>query len=243
MNTERMQMFVKDLMKVSVYDKESGNFICKRQVGNRRIGDEMGFVDRGIRKVQVNGIVERVHRVVFFIETGRLARRIRHINGNRLDNRTENLREISQREAVQKRERMRSDNASGICRLFYRKSKAGWYCGVRIDGKYKERRIKCFENAEQECKDFLKQFNGKVFHLTKETDAKFAQKQKKIQAKGSTGDYLSVMDAYNSILLKSKEFQKNKGAELWEFNEKKALREIAVNMKPGELIILKEILK
>ena len=239
---ERMELLVRKLLKVAVYDRRSGNFVCKVPVGNRSIGDEMGFIDRGIKKIQIDGTKERVHRIVYFLETGKIPHGIRHINGNRLDNRFENLRKISTREAVQKREKMRSDNTSGVCRLFYRKSKAGWYCGVRINGKYKERRIKNFENAENECIEFLSKFNNAIYHLTKETDKKFKEKQKRVVAEALAEDYVMCMEKYEKILEREKERQSENGAELWEFKVGEEIRKIATCMSAGELVVLKELI-
>lgn len=240
---ERMECLVGKLLAVAAYDRRTGNFVCRAPIGNRSIGNEMGFIDGGIKKIQIDGMKERVHRIVYFLETGKIPSGIRHINGNRLDNRFENLRKISTCEAVQKRERMRSDNTSGICRLFYRKSKAGWFCGVRLNGKYKEIRIKNIKNAEEECKEFLKGFSGAVNHLTKKTDLDFEKKQIEVSAEAHDYDFVKICELYREISEEMSRFRENKSATLWRFNETDLMREYARKMTAGELIAAREVLR
>jgi hypothetical protein len=60
------------------------------------IGTEAGYVNkRGYRAVGWNKRLYRAHRIVFLMHYGYMPEQIDHINGNRDDNRIENLREAT----------------------------------------------------------------------------------------------------------------------------------------------------
>lgn len=62
------------------------------------VGKECGYINKGYRKMKCQGRNELVHRVIWFICKGSWpldSKDIDHINQNKLDNRIENLREVS----------------------------------------------------------------------------------------------------------------------------------------------------
>lgn len=87
------------------YDKATGNLHWKVPAGNGRIkaGTKAGYPTKcGGVKVMYKKKGYFVHHVVWLIHTGLLPKKfIDHINGNRSDNRIENLRECNQSENMQ----------------------------------------------------------------------------------------------------------------------------------------------
>lgn len=99
------------------YDELTGSFTYLKSAGCRKAGDEVGWVDssNGIsyRVTKVNREKVRLHRLAFFYVNGRWPNQIDHINGNGLDNRLENLREVFGNENNMNT-RILKNNKSGI---------------------------------------------------------------------------------------------------------------------------------
>ena len=84
------------------FDHKDGHLYWKKV--NRQqhlVGKEVGSIHpTGYRHVTWNGKVHKVHRLIFLLEHGYLPKEIDHINGDRQDNRLENLRSNKKRESV-----------------------------------------------------------------------------------------------------------------------------------------------
>jgi len=78
-----------------MYDK--GQLVWRRDMGrNRRLGDRAGTLkNTGYRSVQLYGEAYQEHRLVYLLCHGNLPDMIDHINGDKQDNRVENLRETT----------------------------------------------------------------------------------------------------------------------------------------------------
>lgn len=86
----------------------------------------------GYRIVSVRGQNVGAHRLIWFMHHGSLPEEVDHINGDRADNRIENLRASTHRENCRNRKTY-SSNTSGKKGVYYHEGKKRWQ--VYVDGK------------------------------------------------------------------------------------------------------------
>jgi hypothetical protein len=128
-----------DVMKQALearYEYQDGGLYVKQKYhGQVAIGDRAGTLVRdGYRQLRIHGKQYLEHRLIWLLHTGSLPTdEIDHINGDRQDNRIENLRLVSRDMNMQNQRTARRDNTSGL--LGVRKSGAKWYATIGIDGK------------------------------------------------------------------------------------------------------------
>ena len=146
------------------YDPNTGLFYWNSPRANNKIqaGDTAGSLHpTGYVKLsftyecKVRSI--HAHRLAYYMTYGNLPRVIDHINGNGSDNRIENLREVTQSEN-RMNARVRSDNASKVTGVYYRKDCDKWRAEITKDGnrshlgffKTKEEAVRARKDAEKE---------------------------------------------------------------------------------------------
>ena len=78
----------------------------------------------------------KVHRLIFLLEYGYLPKEIDHINGDRQDNRIENLREVT-RSQNQFNKTMCKNNTSGTRGVSWHQKSGSWVVRVCANGKSK----------------------------------------------------------------------------------------------------------
>jgi hypothetical protein len=101
------------------------------------VGQEAGSIHlTGYRHVTWQGKVYKVHRLIFLLEHGYLPKEIDHINGNRQDNRVENLRDVT-RSQNQFNKAMCKNNTSGTRGVSWHKKSNAWLVRVCAGGKTK----------------------------------------------------------------------------------------------------------
>jgi len=133
------------------YDKETGNLIWKikpSSKGNRvKVGDIAGTVkSHGYLCVGINYNSYRAHRLIFLMHKGYLPKTIDHINGDRLDNRIENLRAVTASQNQHNR-KTNANNTSGYKGVGWIKTKKKWRARITLEGK--KIHLGYFDNVEE----------------------------------------------------------------------------------------------
>lgn len=96
------------------------------------------FIRRGYEYTTILGVFIRVHRIIWLIHNGSWPLlNIDHINGNPLDNRLSNLRDVSQKINAQNVRRMKN-NPHGLMGVTIKKGriKRPWRAQIRVDGRF-----------------------------------------------------------------------------------------------------------
>lgn len=104
------------LRDVLSYDPESGNFTWIVKLNPRApIGRVVSTVSDGYIVVSIDGKLYRAHRLAWLYVYGKWPDNlIDHVNGNRSDNRIENLRDVSKSVNAQNLKKANSDNRTGL---------------------------------------------------------------------------------------------------------------------------------
>ena len=129
------------------YDKETGNLIWKIQQRGIRKGSIAGSVkSHGYLCVGINYKSYRAHRLVFLMHKGYLPKTIDHINGDRLDNRIENLRAATVGQNQHNR-KTNANNTSGYKGVSWNKGCNKWLSQIKLEGK--RIHLGYFDNVEE----------------------------------------------------------------------------------------------
>ena len=103
----------------------------------RFAGKKAGYLGKeGYFNCTLMDKIYRSHRLIWLMKTGSWPDQVDHINGVRLDNRWENLRDASHQENMQNMSRP-INNTSGVCGVSWDKNKNKWQANIRENGKQK----------------------------------------------------------------------------------------------------------
>ena len=133
-NTQHLT--VETARRVFNYDPDTGLLTWAIQANSRAlIGDEVGKIsNRGYRVTKYKRKDYSVHRIIWLIVHGKWPTgQIDHINGEKTDNRIENLRDVSLRENLCNQKRHREGRLPGA---YYDKNMRGWRAHIRINNVY-----------------------------------------------------------------------------------------------------------
>lgn len=107
------------------YDHEYGIFLNIKSNNILTNVDALGYQRIHIRNKKINKHI-KLHRIAWFLYHGKWPEKcIDHINGNRSDNRIENLRDISRSENSLNKEHHRNGGIPLMCKNPYKKKKGG----------------------------------------------------------------------------------------------------------------------
>ena len=131
---------------LSAFDYQDGNLI--RKIGRaNEIGQVAGYVHKasGYIHVKINTKAHKAHRLVFLYHYGYLPECVDHIDGNKTNNRIENLRAATKEENCHN-QKIRSTNKSGCKGVKWVKFYKKWQ--VEIGKNYKQLRFGMYEDLE-----------------------------------------------------------------------------------------------
>ena len=119
------QAELKDLV-----DYVDGQLVAKTNSKQRKVGKMLGtLTPKGYLKASVHGKVQRIHRLVFLYFHGYFPLQIDHIDGNRTNNRIQNLREAT---STQNNQNRKAIGASKIKGVYWHKQSKKWVAAICI---------------------------------------------------------------------------------------------------------------
>lgn len=115
----------------------------RRWAGREALAAKSG----GYRHGMIAGVYVAAHRVVYALSRGEVPDTVDHINGDRGDNRPENLRNVPQQVNCQNQPR-RSTNKSGVIGVSWDNDRKAWMAMITFKGKQRSLgRFKDFGSA------------------------------------------------------------------------------------------------
>lgn len=106
---------------------------CHSVFVGQEAGSEHG---RGYKAVQVDGKSYKVHRIIFLMKHGYMPEQVDHINGDKSDNRIENLREATGSQN-QMNIPVRTRSKTGVLNVSKRKDRNCYQVQIALNGKRK----------------------------------------------------------------------------------------------------------
>lgn len=145
------------LQKLMNYDATSGDFYWSISINPRApVGSMAGkkSISQGYRHISIDGVSYKAHHLVWLWFNGKLpTHQIDHINGNRLDNRIENLRDVPQRLNTWNLQSAKKNSKSGILGVDWKASHKKWRAQIRIDGRKVQ--IGLYDTAEDAAAAYI----------------------------------------------------------------------------------------
>ena len=162
-----------------LFDYKDGNFYWKLDKGRAKKGDKANRnTDGRYEQIKFDQELHWFHRAVFVYHYGYLPQTIDHANGNKLDNKIENLRPATYSEN-NANIGLRKDNKSGIKGVCWNKVKNAWHISVenkQLGIKY-QKDIKDLELAELVAMEARDKFHGNFANHGNQTLAEPTKEQ------------------------------------------------------------------
>lgn len=132
---------------LALFDYRDGELFYKKSpLPKIKVGSKAGTINSiGYGKVSIDGKKHSIHRVVFLMMHGYVPAVIDHINGNRADNKIENLRACSRQENSQNAP-SRKSNKSQIKNVSWHTASGKYQVDITVDTKKKY--IGVFDDVE-----------------------------------------------------------------------------------------------
>jgi hypothetical protein len=119
-----------------LFEYRDGELYWKRKTSNRdNIGQKAGTLNqRGYIKTGINKKIYSNHRLIFMMFNGFLPKLLDHIDGNKLNNRIENLREATNGENKQN-SKLNKNSSSGVKGVHWNSREKKWQVRVQVGKK------------------------------------------------------------------------------------------------------------
>jgi hypothetical protein len=108
--------------KYLAYDPATGIFTRLKTSGHKKAGDKVGVINGRYLQIGVCGKRMRGHQFAWFLTYGYIPKTLDHINGDGLDNRLCNLREVTQQQNIHNHRKPPRHNTSGFLGVSYYKA-------------------------------------------------------------------------------------------------------------------------
>jgi len=148
-NANELQQ-LKEMKDALEYDEEAGCLRWIKTINSRAIkGNIAGTtLNTGYIRLRYKGQNHRVHRIIFYLCHGYVPKFIDHLNGDKTDNRIENLREATPSEN-QCNVGLTSKNTSGVKGVTWCDSLKKWRCRMYLQKE--SRSFGCYRDFFEAC--------------------------------------------------------------------------------------------
>lgn len=119
------------------YSPDTGEFIRLVAIGPAKAGEVAGFKNSlGYVQISVDGTRQYAHRLAWlYVKGTHPSKLIDHVNGNKSDNRIDNLREASSSENLQNAKEPHRDSRSGLRGVAWDRCRGKWLSRVQVNKK------------------------------------------------------------------------------------------------------------
>ncbi len=130
-----------------VYEYQDGELIRKHRQGNKQARTTVGCMQKiGYKITVINKKFFYLHRLIFMFHNGYMPSNIDHIDGNKSNNRIENLRACNRFENLSNRSKQ-ANSKSGHKNVYWLKSRSQWV--VAIGARCKKHHIGYFNDLDK----------------------------------------------------------------------------------------------
>ena len=119
----------------SLFEYKDGAIYWNKSREKVTAGNKAGYVaNTGYLLVGIDKNLFLNHRIIFMMNYGYMPTMIDHIDGNKLNNKIENLRDIT-RGQNRMNSKLQSNNKSGVKNVNWNKKHKKWYVQLGVEGK------------------------------------------------------------------------------------------------------------
>jgi len=121
----------------TMFDYIDGKLVWKVKRKRVNVGDLAGVIHpNGYLRTGLNGRIHLNHRLIFMFHHGYLPEIVDHIDGNKLNNKIENLRGAN-KITNQQNQKIKKENTSGYKNVSFCKQTKNWVVQIKVNGKSK----------------------------------------------------------------------------------------------------------
>ena len=142
-------------MLLYLFEYKDGKLFNKTNSKQRKKGSEVGYINAyGYVVCKINSCSYYVHRLMWQMFFGSLnGKDIDHINGNKSDNRMENLRLVTKKENNRNLRKAKINSKTSLIRACFHKKSGKFIAQIQNNGKYEY--IGLFETAKEAHEAYL----------------------------------------------------------------------------------------